>query len=117
MINKTPEQLAEEWAIENWLYQEGAQPTDIARDSFDAGYKAAMEEERWRKYPEEKPNVDETVILYSRFNHDCSIGWLNKLIEGPECFVNESGQIAEVSDWKPIRGLPAQEDNEDNTTR
>lgn len=62
---------------------------------------------RWRKYPEEKPNVDETVFVYSVFNHDCSVGWFNKLIEGPECFINESGQIPEVSHWLPIK-LPTE---------
>lgn len=58
--------------------------------------------ENWVPVKDLKPKVDETVLLYSEADHSCYVGWLNKLIEGPECFINEGGQIDNISHWQII---------------
>lgn len=56
----------------------------------------------WVAVEDRKPEVDHTVLLYSQEDHSCYVGWLNKLIEGPECFINETGRLDNISHWTRI---------------
>jgi len=114
MTTKTPEQLAEEFAIENWLYQNGAQPTDISRDSFEAGFKAAKEQERWisvsKSLPQHSPDKTHLVLVW--VTNGYGNGHAETSMLYPDGKWSHIRSEETVTHWKPLPQPPTKEAND-----